>query len=114
MFGNNYCFGVIIRVSNADIEFYRFCGKDIVFETSVCDRENLNLVPGNNPPPPPPPPPLIPPPEKKEGKYREKERYSKEKLLKGCHQGQNDTVLAILECLEFKNCSCRSTMVTGN
>ena len=110
MFGNNYCFGVIIRVSIADIEFYRFYGKDIVFETSVCDRENLNLVPGNNPHPPPP----IPPPEKKEGKYREKERYSKEKLLKGCHQGQNDTVLAILECLEFKNCSCRSTMVTGN
>ena len=113
MFGKNYCFGVIIRVSIADIEFYRFCGKDIVFETSVCDRENLNLVPGNNPHPAPSPPP-IPPPEKKEGKYREKERYSKEKLLKGCHQGQNDTVLAILECLEFKNCSCRSTMVTGN
>ena len=25
-----------------------------------------------------------------------------QKLLKGCHQGQNVTVLAILECLEFK------------
>ena len=31
-----------------------------------------------------------------------KERLSKQKLLKGCHQGQNVTVLAILERLEFK------------
>ena len=26
-----------------------------------------------------------------------------QKLLKGCHQGQNVTALANLECLEFKN-----------
>ena len=31
-----------------------------------------------------------------------KGRVSKQKLLKGCHQGQNVTVLAILERLEFK------------
>ena len=30
-----------------------------------------------------------------------KERVSKQKLLKGCHQGQNIIVLAILERLEF-------------
>ena len=41
---------------------------------------------------------------KKRGKQREKkERVTKQKLLKGCHQGQNATVLAILEHLEFKN-----------
>ena len=40
---------------------------------------------------------------KKKGKQRKKERVSKQRLLKGCHQGQNVTVLAILECLEFKN-----------
>ena len=32
-----------------------------------------------------------------------KERISKRKLLKSCHQGQNIVVLAILEGLEFKN-----------
>ena len=35
-----------------------------------------------------------------------KERDSKQKLLKGCHQSQNVTVLAILEHLEFKNFYC--------
>ena len=43
-----------------------------------------------------------------------KERISREKLLKGCRQGQNVTVLAILECLEFKNFSCQPTMVADN
>ena len=41
-------------------------------------------------------------------------KVSKQKLLKGCHQGQTDTVLAILERLEFKFFSCRSTMVAAN
>ena len=36
-----------------------------------------------------------------------KKRISKQKLLKGCHQGQNVTVLTILERLEFKKFSCR-------
>ena len=36
------------------------------------------------------------------------------KLLEGCHQSQNVTVLAILERLEFKTFSCRPTMVAGN
>ena len=40
---------------------------------------------------------------KKKGNQGKKERFLKQKLLKGCHQGQNVTVLAILECLEFKN-----------
>ena len=44
---------------------------------------------------------------KKIGKKGKKERVSKQKLLKGYHQGQNVTVLAILERLEFKNFSCR-------
>ena len=39
---------------------------------------------------------------KKKGKQRKKERVSKQKLLKACHQGENVTVLAILERLEFK------------
>ena len=49
---------------------------------------------------------------KKRGKQRKKERVSKQKLLlKGCHQGQKVTVLAILERLELKHFSCRPTMV---
>ena len=52
---------------------------------------------------------------KKIGKPREKkERISRQKLLKDCHQGQNVTVLDILERLEFKNFSCRPTMVADN
>ena len=43
-----------------------------------------------------------PPPPLKKGKPRKKEQFPKQKLLKGYHQGQNVTVLAILECLEFK------------
>ena len=40
---------------------------------------------------------------RKGGKQRRKNiRVSKQKLLKGCHQGQNVTVLAILERLEYK------------
>ena len=41
-----------------------------------------------------------------------KEKVSRQKLLKGCHQGQIITALAILERLEFKDFSCRPTMVT--
>ena len=48
-------------------------------------------------------------------KYREikvkKEKVSRQKLLKDCHQGQTITVLAKLERLEFKDFSCRPTMV---
>ena len=62
---------------------------------------------------PPPPHPLMRS-KKKKGNLGKKERFSKQKLLKGCHQGQNVTVLAILECLKFKNCSCRPTTVAGN
>ena len=51
---------------------------------------------------------------KKNEKQRKKERISKQKLLKHCHQGQNDIVSAILERLEFKNVSCRPTMVASN
>ena len=53
------------------------------------------------PPPPPPPPRTFLRRKKKKEKKGKKERFSKQKLLKGCHQGQNATVLAILECLEF-------------
>ena len=44
-----------------------------------------------------------PPPPGNQGNQGKKERFSKQKQLKGCHQGQNVTILAILECLEFKN-----------
>ena len=38
----------------------------------------------------------------KKGKQKKK-RVSEQELLKGFHQGQNVTVLTILECLKFKN-----------
>ena len=50
----------------------------------------------------------------KKRKQRKKGRVSKQKLLKDCHQGQNVTVLAILERLEFKNFSSWPTMVADN
>ena len=40
---------------------------------------------------------------RKKGSEGKKERVSKQKLLKESHQGQNVTVLAILERLELKN-----------
>ena len=39
---------------------------------------------------------------KRESKEK-RERHSKQKLLKGCHQVQNVTVFVILACLEFRN-----------
>ena len=51
---------------------------------------------------------------KKKEKQRTKERVSIQKLLLGCHQVQNVTVLAILERLEFKIFSCRPTKVANN
>ena len=50
----------------------------------------------------------------KEGDKGKRERVSKQKLLKGCHQGQNFIVLTILERLEFETISCRPTMVADN
>ena len=56
-----------------------------------------------------PRPPTQPPPDtflrskKKKGDKGKKERDSKKKLLKGCQQGQNIIVLAILVRLELKN-----------
>ena len=51
---------------------------------------------------------------KKEKETKEKKKVSKQKLLKDCHQFQNVTVLAILVRLEFKNFSCRPTMVADS
>ena len=51
---------------------------------------------------------------KKKGQQREKRKTFKQKLLKGCHQVQNVTVLAIVERLEFKHFSGRPTMVADN
>ena len=51
---------------------------------------------------------------RKKGKKGKKERVSKQKLFKGYRQGQNVTVLAILEHLEFKNFPSRPTMVADN
>ena len=50
---------------------------------------------------------------KKKGRQRQKERVSRQKLLKGCHQGQNVIALAILERLDFENFSCRPTLVAN-
>ena len=50
-------------------------------------------------------PPLFCLANRKKGNQGEKERFSKQELLKCCHQGQNVAVLAILECLELKNFS---------
>ena len=47
-------------------------------------------------------------------KKGKKEKVTKQKLLKVCHQGQNVAVLAILERLKFKKCYCQPTMVTNN
>ena len=47
-------------------------------------------------------------------KQKRKERVSTQKLLKGCHQGQNIIVLAILGRVEFKNFSCWPTMVADS
>ena len=47
----------------------------------------------------------------KKGKQMEKSRVLKQKLLKGCHQSQNFTVLAIPGHLEFLSFLCRPTMV---
>ena len=59
-------------------------------------------------------PPLFCVAEWKKWNKEKKEIVSKQKLLKGCHQSQNVTVLVILECLKFKTLSCWSTMVSGN
>ena len=48
---------------------------------------------------------------RKKGDKSKKERVSKQKLLKGYHQGQNIIVLAILERLEFESFSCRPTIL---
>ena len=49
----------------------------------------------------------------KEKKKRRKESFNAE-TIKRLTSVQNVTVLAILERLEFKNFSCRPTMVTGS
>ena len=51
---------------------------------------------------------------RKKGKQRKKERVSKQKPLKACHQVQNVTVLPILERLKLKKLSYRPTMVADN
>ena len=61
----------------------------------------------------------MPPPtfwwsKKRKGKQRKKERVSKQKLLNGCNQGQNVTVLVILERLKCKDFFYRPTMVADN
>ena len=47
-------------------------------------------------------------------KRKKREKGEKDKISKGCHQDQNIIVLAILERLQFKNFSCRPTMVVDN
>ena len=51
---------------------------------------------------------------KEKTKQRKKKKVSKQKLLKDCQHCQNNILLAILEHLEFKDFSCRPTMVAGN
>ena len=61
---------------------------------------------GNPFPPPTPPPPIFCVAIRKKENKRKKERVSKH-----CRQGQNVTVLNILERLEFKSFSYLPTMV---
>ena len=51
---------------------------------------------------------------KKGNKAEKKERVSTQKISKECHHGQNFTVLAIPERLEFKKFSFRPTLVANN
>ena len=51
---------------------------------------------------------------KNKGETQGEKRVSKKKLLTGCHQAHNVTVLAILESLKFQNVSRRPTMVADN
>ena len=53
---------------------------------------------------------------KKKGNQREKRKSfkAKQKLLKGCYQGQNVTILVILVRLEIKNFPCQLTMVADS
>ena len=51
---------------------------------------------------------------KKWRQRQKREKVWKQKLLKDCHQGQSIIVLAILERLELKIFSCRTTIVKGN
>ena len=53
-------------------------------------------------------------PAKENMEKKRKKIIPEQKLLKGCHQGQNVTVLTILERLELKNFSCQPTMVADN
>ena len=64
--------------------------------------------------PPPPAAPHFCAAKRKKGNKGKKERVLKQKLLKGSHQGQNITVLPILKRIEFKNLSCRLTLVADN
>ena len=50
----------------------------------------------------------------KKRKQTKKRKNFKVDILKCCHHAQNGIVLTILERLEFKIFSCRSTMVTDN
>ena len=53
-------------------------------------------------------PPFFWVPKRKKENKEKIERVSKQKLLKSCHQGQNVAILAILERLVFKKCSCHT------
>ena len=66
------------------------------------------------PRPPTPKPPYFCLRKRKKRGNGKKERVSKQKLLKGCHQSQNIIVLTIPERLEFENFSCQPTMVADN
>ena len=51
---------------------------------------------------------------RKKGNKGKQEKLFKQSFLKRCDQGQNVTVSAIPERLEFKNFPCQPTMVAGN
>ena len=85
----------------------------LVFGPEKTPRAGNTAGDGGYAPPPPPPHPIFLRSKKKKAEQK-KERISKQKLLKGCHQGQQVTVLAILERLEFKHFFSQPTTVADN
>ena len=109
---NCFCFSLSKKELTFEIIHWElFCKTGVLRCVCVCVftqeievfQGRRNRVGGCGGSMPPPSPHSIFCLEKKKKKGRTKERKSsKQKILKGCHQGQNVTLSVILERLEFK------------